>query len=130
MHQRKTLVRVDNIHRRASIMAARRVIYEKHYQVDSTAVDNILWKGSWVPALVCKYLVFITLVLTWPQQIQNAFSDRLSPLGFDLHRMLLPDLMHEFELGVWRAVFIHLLRILEAIDEGLLVELDWRQVIF
>jgi len=44
--------------------------------------------------------------------------------------MLLPDLMHEFELGVWRAVFIHLLRILEAIDESLLVELDRRQVIF
>jgi hypothetical protein len=40
--------------------------------------------------------------------------------------MLLPDLMHEFELGVWRAVFIHLLRILQSIDDDLLVELDGR----
>jgi hypothetical protein len=40
--------------------------------------------------------------------------------------MLLPDLMHEFELGVWRAVFIHLMRILQSIDEDLLVELDRR----
>ena len=40
--------------------------------------------------------------------------------------MLLPDLMHEFELGVWRAVFIHLLRILQSVDKNLLIELDRR----
>jgi hypothetical protein len=40
--------------------------------------------------------------------------------------MMLPDLMHEFEQGVWRSLFIHLLRILESLDEGLLVELDRR----
>jgi hypothetical protein len=40
--------------------------------------------------------------------------------------MLLPDLMHEFELGVWRAVFIHLLRILQSVNVDLLVELDRR----
>jgi hypothetical protein len=40
--------------------------------------------------------------------------------------MLVPDLMHEFELGVWRAIFIHLLRILQSIDEDLIVELDRR----
>ena len=40
--------------------------------------------------------------------------------------MLLPDLMHEFELGVWRAIFIHLLRILQSIGDHLLVELDRR----
>jgi hypothetical protein len=34
--------------------------------------------------------------------------------------------MHEFELGVWKALFIHLLRILEAYDKKLLVELDRR----
>lgn len=38
------------------------------------------------------------------------------------------DLMHEFELGVWKAVFIHLLRILDCQDEGLKHELDRRQV--
>jgi hypothetical protein len=111
----------DNIHRRTSIAAARRVIYASRYQVNSTAVNNILKKESWVPAVVRHNSVLITLALTHTYQRQNAFSDRLSPLGFDLHRMLLPDLMHEFELGVWRAVFIHLLRILEAVDESLLV---------
>jgi hypothetical protein len=34
--------------------------------------------------------------------------------------------MHEVELGGWRALFIHLLRILESIDDRLLVELDRR----
>jgi hypothetical protein len=37
---------------------------------------------------------------------------------------MLPDLMHEFELGVWKALFIHLLRILESSDASLLIELD------
>lgn len=40
--------------------------------------------------------------------------------------MLLPDLMHEIELGVWKAIFIHLLRILQSLDEALLIELDRR----
>jgi hypothetical protein len=40
--------------------------------------------------------------------------------------MLLPDLMHEFELGTWRSLFIHLLRILQSVDEQLLIELDHR----
>lgn len=38
--------------------------------------------------------------------------------------MLVVDLMHEFELGVWKALFIHLLRILEAVDKSLVGELD------
>jgi hypothetical protein len=39
--------------------------------------------------------------------------------------MLLVDLMHEFELGVWRALFIHLLRILESYGgANLIAELD------
>lgn len=28
--------------------------------------------------------------------------------------MFVPDLLHEFELGVWKAVFTHLIRILYA----------------
>lgn len=47
-------------------------------------------------------------------QFQNAFSKRLVPLGFDIYSTLVVDLMHEFELRVWKGLFIHLLRILEA----------------
>jgi hypothetical protein len=42
--------------------------------------------------------------------------------------MLVVDIMHEFELGVWKALFIHLLRILEAVDKALIHELDRRYV--
>jgi hypothetical protein len=40
--------------------------------------------------------------------------------------MFVVDLMHEFELGVWKSLFIHLLRILQAQDKTLLHELDRR----
>ena len=40
--------------------------------------------------------------------------------------MLVIDLMHEFELGVWKALFIHLICILSATEVGdtLVNELD------
>lgn len=40
--------------------------------------------------------------------------------------LLVVDQMHEFELGVWRALFIHLLRMLESLDKTLINELDRR----
>jgi hypothetical protein len=58
--------------------------------------------------------------------IQNAFSDRLAPLGFNFFSMLVVDLMHEFELGVWKAIFLHLLRILQSQGSESIVELDRR----
>ena len=43
---------------------------------------------------------------------------RLGALGFPvLYSMLVVDLMHEFELGVWKGLLIHLIRILEAWDK-------------
>jgi hypothetical protein len=42
--------------------------------------------------------------------------------------MFLPDLMHDYELGKWRSLFIHLLRILDAVDCKLLMDLDQRWV--
>lgn len=59
---------------------------------------------------------------------QNAFSRRLQPLGFNMFDMLVVDLLHEFELGVWKHLFIHLLRILACVNPGLLHELDRRYV--
>jgi len=40
--------------------------------------------------------------------------------------MLVVDLMHEVELGVWKVVFIHLLRLLDCENETLKHELDRR----
>jgi hypothetical protein len=57
---------------------------------------------------------------------QNAFSERLSQFGFNLFDIFVVDLMHDFELGGWRAILIHLLRILDSWDGNLLMELDRR----
>jgi hypothetical protein len=40
--------------------------------------------------------------------------------------MFVVDLMHDVELGDWRALFIHLLRILEVVNDKLVMELDRR----
>lgn len=43
--------------------------------------------------------------------------------------MLVVDLLHEFELGVWKSIFTHLIRLLFAAGKGsdsLVVELDAR----
>ena len=46
--------------------------------------------------------------------------------------MLVVDLMHEFELGVWKTLFTHLIRLLYTAGNGsdkLVVELDFRYVL-
>ena len=58
--------------------------------------------------------------------LQNAFANKLSPLGFNHFQMFVVDLMHEFELGIWKNLFIHLLHILVVQDNRLLDELDRR----
>ena len=58
---------------------------------------------------------------------QNSFCERLKLAGkeFDITRMMVVDLMHEFELGVWKVLFIHLIRILHAASDrpGALVDI-------
>jgi hypothetical protein len=122
MTRRKTLARVDDDTRRRQVEMARDIIYKKNYAVNSSAVENILKEKSLVPTAVSamnRHRSKQTLMST-----QNAFSQRLAPLGFNLFLMLVVDLMHEFELGIWKALFIHLLRILNAVDKGLVNELD------
>lgn len=60
---------------------------------------------------------------------QNAFSKRLANLGFNFYEMLVVDLMHEFELGVWKSLFIHLVRLLQTIDSSKIHEMDRRYVL-
>jgi hypothetical protein len=47
-----------------------------------------------------------------------------------MSKILAVDLMHEVELGVWKAVFIHLLCVLDCQNESLKHELDRRQALF
>ncbi|KAG2056690.1 hypothetical protein BDR06DRAFT_879631, partial [Suillus hirtellus] len=48
----------------------------------------------------------------------NQFVKQLGLLGLDPFRMLVVDLMHECELGTWKASFTHLIRLLNALPGG------------
>jgi hypothetical protein len=128
MTQRETLARVDDVSRRNRVASAREIIYEKNYAVDSDPVENLLKVDSLVPTAVRDRIApFSSVVISHDDlPFQNAFSSKLAQFGFCLYPMLVVDLMHEFELGVWKAVFIHLLRILDCQNEGLKHELDRR----
>ncbi|KAJ3821654.1 hypothetical protein F5880DRAFT_1485705 [Lentinula raphanica] len=91
---------------RDKVKLARTWIYHKGDKIHANAVERVLKPTSSVPTM-------------------NAFLDRLG-LDFDLARMLVVDLMHEFELGVWKALFTHLIRILYAAQPQHIEELDDR----
>ncbi|KAG1721829.1 hypothetical protein EDD22DRAFT_962397 [Suillus occidentalis] len=89
---------------------ARSLIHEHNFAVGSAAVECILKPQSWVPT-------------------SNAFSDRLGFLGFNIFCALVVDLLHEFEISVWKMLFVHLLRIITAQGPGLIHQLDQRQTL-
>jgi hypothetical protein len=124
--QRETLVRVDDANHQNCIVAARESIYKRNYAINSTAVENLLREDSLVPTVVCIYSLLTAVISVKVFHFQNAFSSKLTQFGFCMFLMLVVDLMHEFELGVWKAVFIHLLRILDCQNESLKHELDRR----
>ena len=43
-----------------------------------------------------------------------------------MYELFVPDLMHEFELGVWKGIFIHLMRMLAAKGADIVEEFNSR----
>ncbi|KAF7970284.1 hypothetical protein HWV62_24482 [Athelia sp. TMB] len=111
MNHRVVSLRVDDENNRKKIQTARDYILKENHAVSSKHVEAELKEYSLTPTA-------------------NAFSKRLAPLGFDIYSTLVVDLMHEFELGVWKGLFVHLLRILEAQSRAtgtnLINQLDFR----
>nr|GAT49693.1 predicted protein [Mycena chlorophos] len=105
--RREKLVRIDDDHRRSRIARVRTWIYEWGYRIKAAAVERWLSPFSEVPT-------------------SNAFSDRLSRFNFNPFKMLVPDFMHEFELGVFKAFFTHLLRVFQVYSHNCIVQLDYR----
>lgn len=86
------------------IERARGFIYDTALPIGGAAVNSLLKASSSIPVL-------------------NAFTSRLSNAArpddrFDTSRILVVDLLHEFELGVWKALFTHLIRMLYASPNG------------
>ncbi|PBK62344.1 hypothetical protein ARMSODRAFT_990468 [Armillaria solidipes] len=74
---------LDRVH------TARKAIYFLGRAIGGSVIDNLLKSTSHVPTL-------------------NAFINRIGP-DFNPFRMLVVDQLHEFELGVWKALFTHLI---------------------
>ena len=123
-----TLSRTDDYVRQNKIKNARVHIYDSAFGVTSTVVEELLKDESLVPTLVSSSYSNLAWLLKCGYSLKNAFSDKLSGLGFSLFCMLVVDLMHKFELGVWKALFTHLIRILSAaiVGDTLVNELDRR----
>ncbi|KAF9058027.1 hypothetical protein BJ165DRAFT_1521351 [Panaeolus papilionaceus] len=91
-----------------AVKKARAFIYKQGKPINGTNVEALLKEFSGVPTV-------------------NAFVDKLGT-DFNPSNMLVVDLLHEFELGVWKSLFSHLIRLLYAVEgsDRLVVELDRR----
>ncbi|KAF7371652.1 hypothetical protein MVEN_00021000 [Mycena venus] len=104
--RRRQNTRQDTTWYRFIINLVRRWIFERGFLVAGAAVARNLKQYSWVPT-------------------RNAFS-KLAAHGFNFYSMFVLDLLHEVELGGWKSLFAHLVRILQAEGEHLVDELDAR----
>ncbi|KAG6815464.1 hypothetical protein H0H93_009743, partial [Arthromyces matolae] len=92
--RRETLARSVTDSLKDKIYHARDAIYRLGNTIKGVVVGRLLDEESLVPT-------------------ENAFF-RLSTFGLNVFKMLVPDFMHEFELGVWKNVFTHMIRLLVA----------------
>ncbi|KZV89952.1 hypothetical protein EXIGLDRAFT_771236 [Exidia glandulosa HHB12029] len=107
MKTRTENLREDSEERISMVERARHLIYKLGYAVGSKVVEAILKEDSWTPTL-------------------NAFSWLVAAGAPSIFRMLNVDLMHEWNLGVWKALFAHLIRILHTQGYDVIVELNRR----
>lgn len=104
---RNKKTRIDDEARRWSIENVRKAIFEFGRSILSKAVEGVIGAKSLVPT-------------------RNAFSEKVAKFGFNFYSMLVPDFMHEFELGVWKATLTHLIRILYTTGDNAVQELNAR----
>ncbi len=112
---RRNKTRVDDNDVQWRITLARRFIFEKGIPLTSKYLERILDPLSLTPTRVRhsqKSLHSVTDAAT-----QSAYSIRLREHNFNFYSLFAPDFMHEVELGVWKSVFTHHMRILDAAGE-------------
>ncbi|KAG6913175.1 hypothetical protein DXG01_009051 [Tephrocybe rancida] len=107
LDQRVVAVRINDASQRKKVQAARKFIYELGFAVNSKSVETILKPLSLVPAV-------------------NAFSAALGEFGFNHYQMLVVDILHEWEVGVWKSVLIHLIRLVHEVKGAHVSVLDAR----
>jgi hypothetical protein len=110
--------RLDDDENRQMISKALKDV-QKGYAVTGDVVNVHLKPRSLLPIQVRR--PYISGYPNSPQPTmnnQNAFSSSLAQLGFDIYQALVVDPLHEFEIGVWKGLYLHLLRLLDALGKG------------
>ena len=125
--ERQQNLRVDDTHRRRKIENAQKLIYVQGKSITSKKVEGLLAEESLVPTRAstnCSIMWGLTMSCT----TQNAFSSKLAAYGFKLYPLFIVDQLHEIELGVWKLILTHLIRILHALPKSgsVVTELDTR----
>ncbi|KAG8703791.1 hypothetical protein FRC08_002631 [Ceratobasidium sp. 394] len=89
-----------------SIQEARQLIYHEGLAIKSSRVEDLLKKTSSVPTT-------------------SAFVACLGP-NFENLRMLVPDILHQFEIGVWKDFLVHVVRLLHSRGPAAVAEFNTR----
>ncbi|KAI0716914.1 hypothetical protein C8Q76DRAFT_420457 [Earliella scabrosa] len=98
-HFRRRKTRTDNAYIQGRIKLARKWLFEDGVPLTSVWLKRILDPLSLTPT-------------------RPALSAKLSDYGLDVYSLYVPDLLHEFELGVWKNTLTHLVRILHSMGGG------------
>ncbi|KZV98671.1 hypothetical protein EXIGLDRAFT_606761 [Exidia glandulosa HHB12029] len=107
METRRSEIRVDDAARRSKVEAARKVIYKDGYAVNNERIEDLLKDESYVPT-------------------ENALSVDIEGVKINVFSLLVVDLMHEIELGVWIGLLAHLIRILHTLGHDKIQTLNDR----
>lgn len=127
MSNRVDLRREDDQEVQQRIQRARDRIYKEGILPGSTALDgNDLLIGGLTSTQVSSDYLYN---LMHSRGFQSAFSKALTSVNDNVYDLLAVDLLHEFELGVWKAVLVHLLRIIDSLGRSVEAVVNARYVI-
>ncbi|OSD02376.1 hypothetical protein PYCCODRAFT_1390006 [Trametes coccinea BRFM310] len=110
--ERQRNQRIDTPRLRRDIQQARKLVFEKGRSLNSKKVKDILDPCSLNPVQV--------------RRAPLRYSEHHTQFGVNFYELFVPDLMHEFELGVWKGTFKHLMRLLAAQGADTLQEFNRR----
>lgn len=123
--KKRAKARTDDKHTQGLIARARAWIFERGYNLRSKMSERLLHPLSLLPTRVSvnnhRCGIAFCLIST-----QSTFSERFSQFGVNFYSMFVPDVLHEFELGVFKAFFAHILRVLFAFGPDNITKLNSR----
>ncbi|KAE9387585.1 hypothetical protein BT96DRAFT_754078, partial [Gymnopus androsaceus JB14] len=91
----------------STIEKMRKWIFDVGLSVASSYIEAFLKPFSWVPT-------------------RNIFSNRFFKFGMNIYDLLVPDVLHELELGVWKAILLHLIRMVHFLGSKNVQEMNRR----